>query len=110
MHAAHEIATYHGAEVLRLQSALDSQATMYADVSRHKVEEASWFVLRAELTCWAEPTRRLEAAHGRTMPELSALRECHMVIEVFVKRTMPLSAARPLRTSYKKSSCALRRE
>ena len=68
--------------MLRLQSALDSQAATQADVSRHEAEEASWAVLRAELTRQAEHTRQLEAAHARAKAELSALRERHTAIEV----------------------------
>jgi mitotic spindle assembly checkpoint protein MAD1 len=79
---AHEAATTHSAEVLRLQSALDSQVATQADVSRHEAEEASWSVLRAELTRQAEHTRQLETTHARAKAELSTLRERHTAIEV----------------------------
>jgi mitotic spindle assembly checkpoint protein MAD1 len=82
LHAAHEAATAHSAEVLRLQSALDTQADAQADLSRHEAEEASWSVLRAELTRQAEHTRQLEATHARAKAELIALRERHTAIEV----------------------------
>jgi len=79
---AHEAAASHSAEVLRLQSELDAHAATQADVSRHEAEEASWSVLRSELTRQAEHSRQLEAAHSRATAELSTLRERHTVIEV----------------------------
>ncbi|KAH9981796.1 spindle assembly checkpoint component Mad1 [Russula compacta] len=82
LHAAHESATAHGAEALRLQSALDAHATQQTDLARRETEEASWSVLRAELARQAEHTRHLEAAHARATAELGALRERHAAIEV----------------------------
>jgi hypothetical protein len=52
-------------EVLLLQSALDAHDAMQADLTRHKAEEASWSVLRVELTRQAEHTRHLEEARAR---------------------------------------------
>jgi mitotic spindle assembly checkpoint protein MAD1 len=90
----HEAATSHSAEVLRLQFAHDATQT---DLVRREAEEASWSVLRAELTRQAEHTRYLEAARARTTAEVSALRERHTAIEVL--RTAPSSAAPLLQTS-----------
>jgi len=75
---------------LRLQSALDAQAAAQSDLSRHDAEEASWSVLRAELTRQAEHTRQLEAAHTRAMVELGSLRERHTVIEVLREQNRAL--------------------
>ena len=62
LHEAHEAAAAHSVEVLCLQSALDAHDTTQTDPARHEAEEASWSVLRAELTRQAEHTRHLEAA------------------------------------------------
>jgi hypothetical protein len=64
------------AEVLHLQSTLNAHDAMQTDLARHKAKEATWSVLRAELT------RHFEEAHARAMAELSVLRECHIAIEV----------------------------
>ena len=82
LRSAQEAAATHGAEVLRLQSTLDAQKTTQTDLARHEAEEASWSVLRAELTRQAEHTRQLETAHLRAMAELNTLRERHTVMEV----------------------------
>ncbi|KAI9510349.1 MAD-domain-containing protein [Russula earlei] len=79
---AHEAATSHSAEVLRLQTSLDAHAAAQTDLARREAEEASWSVLRAELARQAEHTRHLEAAHSRATAELSTLRERHTAIEV----------------------------
>jgi hypothetical protein len=81
LHEAHETAAFHNAEVLRLQSAHDAVQT---DLVRREAKEASWSVLRSELTRQAEytRTRHLEAACARTTAELSALCERHTPIEV----------------------------
>jgi len=79
---AHEAATSRSAEVLRLQSSLDTHAAAQTDAARREAEDASWSVLRAELTRQADHTRHLEAAHTRATAELSALRERHTTIEV----------------------------
>jgi mitotic spindle assembly checkpoint protein MAD1 len=73
---AHEAATSRSAEVLRLQSSLDAHAATQTDAARHEAEEASWSVLRVELT------RQLEAAHTRATAELNVLRERHATIGV----------------------------
>jgi seryl-tRNA synthetase len=75
---AHEAATTHSAEVLHLQSQVPTQA----DVSRHNAEEASWSVLRAELTHQAEHMRQLETMHACAKTELSMLYKHHTAIEV----------------------------
>ena len=90
LHEAHEAAASHSAEVLRLQSALDAHDTTQTDLTRHEAEEASWSVLRAELTRQAEHTRHLEAAHARATAELSALCERHTVIEVLCEENRAL--------------------
>jgi mitotic spindle assembly checkpoint protein MAD1 len=90
LRASQEAASTHSAEVLRLQSALDAQAAEQADLSRRDTEEASWSVLRAELTRQAEHTRQLEAAHTRAMAELSTLRERHTAIEVLREQNRAL--------------------
>ena len=82
LHSAQEAAATHSAEVLRLQSALDAQTTTQTDLARHEAEEASWSVLRAELTRQTERSRQLEAAHSRAMAELNTLRERHTAMEV----------------------------
>lgn len=82
LHSAQEVATTHSAEVLRLQSTLDAQTTTQTDLARHEAEEASWSVLRAELTRQAEHSRQLETAHLRAMTELNTLRERHTALEV----------------------------
>jgi len=82
LHSAHEAAATHGAEILRLQTALDAQSTTQTDIARHEAEEASWSVLRAELTRQAEHSRHLESAHTRAMTELNTLRERHTAMEV----------------------------
>lgn len=82
LHSAQEAAATHSAEVLRLQSDLDSQTTTQTDFARREAEEASWSVLRAELTRQAEHSRQLEAAHSRAMTELNTLRERHTAMEV----------------------------
>ncbi|KAN0114199.1 Spindle assembly checkpoint component Mad1 [Russula decolorans] len=82
LHSAQEAAANHSSEVLHLQSALDAQTTTQTDLSRHEAEEASWSVLRAELTRQAEHSRQLEVAHSRAMAELNTLRERHTVMEV----------------------------
>jgi mitotic spindle assembly checkpoint protein MAD1 len=82
LHSAQEAAATHSAEVLHLQSALDAQTTTQTDLARHQAEEASWSVLRTELTRQAEHSRQLEAAHSRAMVELNTLRERHTVMEV----------------------------
>jgi mitotic spindle assembly checkpoint protein MAD1 len=87
---AHAEAASHTAEVLRLQSALDAQTATQADVSRRETEEASWSVLRTELTRQAEHTRHLEAAHMRATVELNALRERHGTIEVLREEKLAL--------------------
>ena len=53
------------AEVLLLQSALDAHDSMQTDLTGHEAEEASWSVLRVELTRQAEHTRHLEEARAR---------------------------------------------
>jgi len=78
LYDAHEAAVSHSAEVLRLQFALDAH------------EEASWSVLRAELTRQAEHTCHLEAARA----QLSALTP-----RGYRRRITPSSAARLLRMS-----------
>ncbi|KAH8991756.1 MAD-domain-containing protein [Lactarius hatsudake] len=90
LRASHDAAAAHSAEALRLQSALDAQATAQADLSRHDAEEASWSVLRAELTRQAEHTRQLEVAHTRAMVELGSLRERHTAIEVLREQNRAL--------------------
>jgi mitotic spindle assembly checkpoint protein MAD1 len=90
LRASHDAADAHSAEVLRLQSALDAQAAEQADLSRHDAEEASWSVLRAELTRQAEHSRQLEAAHTRAMSELGNLRERHTAIEVLREQNRAL--------------------
>jgi seryl-tRNA synthetase len=75
---AHEAATTHSAEVLRLQS----QVPMQADVSWHKAEEASWSVLRAKLMRQAEHMHQLKTTHACAKTELSMLCERHTAIEV----------------------------
>ncbi|KAH9031164.1 MAD-domain-containing protein [Lactarius hengduanensis] len=90
LRASHDAAAAHSAEVLRLQSALDAQATAQADLSRHDAEEASWSVLRGELTRQAEHTRQLEVAHTRAMVELGSLRERHTAIEVLREQNRAL--------------------
>lgn len=82
LHSAQEAATTHSAEVLRLKSALDVQTTTQTDVTRHEAEEASWSVLRAELTRQTEHSRQLESTHSRAMAELNTLRERHTALEV----------------------------
>ena len=82
LHSAQEAATTHSAEVLRLKSALDVQTTTQTDVARHEAEEASWSVLRAELTRQTEHSRQLESTHSRAMAELNTLRERHTALEV----------------------------
>jgi mitotic spindle assembly checkpoint protein MAD1 len=82
LRSAHEAAATHSAEILRLQSALDAQSTTQTDFARHEAEEASWSVLRAELTRQAEHSRQLETARARAMVELNTLRERHMAVEV----------------------------
>jgi mitotic spindle assembly checkpoint protein MAD1 len=69
-------------EVLLLQSALDALDAMQADLTRHEAEEASWSVLRVELTRQAEHTRHLKEAPAPAMAELSALREHLAAIEM----------------------------
>ncbi len=90
LHEAHEAAASHGAEVLRLQSTLDAHNTTQADLSRHEAEEASWSVLRAELTHQVEHTCHLKAVHAHAMAELSALRERHMAVELLCKENHAL--------------------
>ncbi|KAI9452687.1 MAD-domain-containing protein [Lactarius psammicola] len=90
LRASHDAAAAHSAEALRLQSALDAQEAVQADLSRHDAEEASWSVLRAELTRQAEHTRQLETAHSRAMVELGSLRERHAVIEVLREQNRSL--------------------
>ncbi|KAH9165006.1 MAD-domain-containing protein [Lactarius sanguifluus] len=90
LRASHDAAAAHSAEALRLQSALDAQATAQADVSRHDAEEPSWSVLRAELTRQAEHTRQLEVAHTRAMVELGSPRERHTAIEVLREQNRAL--------------------
>ncbi|KAH8995991.1 MAD-domain-containing protein [Lactarius akahatsu] len=90
LRASHDAAAAHSAEALRLQSALDAQATAQADLSRHDAEEASWSVLRGELTRQAEHTRQLEVAHTRAMAELGSLRERHTAIEVLREQNRAL--------------------
>ncbi|KAH9979345.1 hypothetical protein BGW80DRAFT_1455049 [Lactifluus volemus] len=87
---AHAKATSQGAEVLRLQSLLDAQVATQADIARRESEEASWSVLRGELTRQAEHTRQLEAAHTRATAELSTLRERHGTIEVLREEKLAL--------------------
>ena len=82
LHSTQEVATSHSAEVLHLQSALDAHSTTQTDLARHEAEEASWSVLRAELTRQAEQSRQLGAAHSRAMAELNTLRERHTAMEV----------------------------
>jgi mitotic spindle assembly checkpoint protein MAD1 len=82
LHSAHEAAATHSAEVLRLQSALDVNTTTQTDITRHEAEEASWSVLRAELTRQAERSRHLETSRARVMAELNTLRERHTAMEV----------------------------
>ena len=82
LHSAQEAAATHSSEVLRLQSALDAQTTTQTDLARHEAEEASWSVLRAELTRQTEHSRQLEVAHSRAMAELNTLRERHTAMEV----------------------------
>jgi mitotic spindle assembly checkpoint protein MAD1 len=79
---AHEAAAAHSTEALRLQSSLDAHTATQTDRARHEAEEATWSVLRAELTRQAEHTRHLEATHARAMTQLGALRERHTAIEV----------------------------
>ena len=90
LRASQDAAAAHSAEALRLQSALDSQAAEQADLSRRDAEEASWSVLRAELTRQAEHTRQLETAHTRAMAELGTLRERHTAIEVLREQNRAL--------------------
>ncbi|KAH8996032.1 MAD-domain-containing protein [Lactarius akahatsu] len=90
LRASHDAAAAHSAEALRLQSALDAQATAQADLSRHDAEEASWSVLRGELTRQAEHTRQLEVAHTPAMAELGSLRERHTAIEVLREQNRAL--------------------
>ncbi|KAH9021960.1 MAD-domain-containing protein [Lactarius pseudohatsudake] len=90
LRASHDAAAAHSAEALRLQSALDAQATAQADVSRHDAEEGSWSVLRGEITRQAEHTRQLEVAHARAMVELGSLRERHTAIEVLREQNRAL--------------------
>ncbi|KAH9165311.1 MAD-domain-containing protein [Lactarius sanguifluus] len=92
LRASHDAAAAHTAEALRLQSALDAQATAQADLSRHDAEEASWSVLRNELTRQAEHTRQLEMTHTRVMVELGSLRERHTAIEVLRETVVRLEA------------------
>ena len=75
---------FETSEVLLLQSALqvDAHDAIQADLTRHEAEEASWSVLRVELTHQAEHTRHLEEARTRAMAELSALREHLAAVEV----------------------------
>lgn len=47
----HEVAASHSDEVLRMQSTLGSHLAMQTDLARDEAEEASWSMLRAELTC-----------------------------------------------------------
>jgi mitotic spindle assembly checkpoint protein MAD1 len=61
-----------------------------ADIARRESEEASWSVLRGELTRQAEHTRQLEAAHTRATAELSTLRERHGTIEVLREEKLAL--------------------
>jgi mitotic spindle assembly checkpoint protein MAD1 len=82
LHSAHEAAATHSAEVLRLQAALDAHSTTQTDISRHEAEEASWSVLRIELTRQAEHSRHLETSHARAMAKLNTLRERHTAMEV----------------------------
>ncbi len=82
LHSTQEAAATHSAEVLHLQSALDAQTTTQTDLARHQAEEASWSVLRTELTRQAEHSRQLETAHSRAMVELNTLRERHTSMEV----------------------------
>ncbi|KAH9957583.1 hypothetical protein BC827DRAFT_1224448 [Russula dissimulans] len=82
LHEAHEAATSRSAEVLRLQSSLDAHAAAQTDATRREAEEASWSVLRAELTRQTDHTRHLEAVHSRATAELNTLRERHAAIEV----------------------------
>ena len=90
LRASQDAAALHSAEVLRLQSALDAQAAAETDLSRRDAEEASWSVLRAELTRQAEHTRHLEAAHTRATAELNTLRERHTAIEVLREQNRAL--------------------
>ena len=90
LRASHDAAAAHSAEVLRLQSALDAEAAEQADLSRRDAEEASWSVLRAELTRQAEHSRQLEATHTRAMAELVSLRERHTAIEVLREQNRAL--------------------
>jgi len=53
------------AEVLILQCALNTLNAVQTDLTRHKAEEASWSVLRAEFTRQAEHTHHLKAGHAR---------------------------------------------
>ncbi|KAH9161578.1 hypothetical protein EDB89DRAFT_2080519 [Lactarius sanguifluus] len=50
LRASHNAAAAHSTEALRLQSALDAQMTAQAHLSQHDAEEASWSMLRGELT------------------------------------------------------------
>jgi hypothetical protein len=77
----HKAAMSDTAKVLLLQSALDAHDSMQTDLPGHEAEEASWSVLRIELTRQAERTRHLEEG-ARSMAELSALCEHLVVIEV----------------------------
>jgi mitotic spindle assembly checkpoint protein MAD1 len=90
LRASQDAAALHSAEALRLQSALDAHAAAETDLSRHDAEEASWSVLRAELTRQAEHTRQLEAAHTRATAELTTLRERHTAIEVLREQNRAL--------------------
>ena len=82
LHTAHETAASHSAEILRLHSTHVLHDVTQTDLVRREAEEASWSVLRVELTRQAEYTRTrdLEAACARTTAELSAMCERHTAI------------------------------
>jgi hypothetical protein len=56
--------------------------TMQTDLTRHEAKEASWSVLRVELTRQAEHMRHLKAGHAHATAELNILHKCFEGIEV----------------------------
>jgi hypothetical protein len=55
---------------------------MQTDLTRHEAEEASWSVLRVELTRQVEHMRHFKAGHARATAELNILRKRFEAIEV----------------------------
>ncbi len=86
-HEAHEAAASHSAEVLRLQSALGSHHVTQTDLAQQEAEEASWSVLRAELTRRGVYMRslHLEAARARrpdSAPYVNAMRPSRCIAKI----------------------------